>query len=258
MKKLGDSFGLDMVAVRLVDDAPIYSDKKLNSPKDAVDLLGREISKYDREVVCVINLSTNGVPINATIVSIGELDACVVHPRELLKAAYLCNAKGIILLHNHPSGSLEPSKQDVMVTDKLMQLCELSGISLFDHIIVGTKMDKYFSFHEKSVLPESRVLYSKDYMDLNWKEVTMVAEGTEQIHEEQKSSDNAKTAISDSVPFTDEEWILLSEGMTSLIKDVDDAMKLLPETGARDMLREQSMRYRELRYKVHSMVSRTS
>lgn len=254
MKRLGESFGLDMVSVRLVNDAPLYSDKKLSSPMDAVKLLGREIGKYDREVVCVINLSTKGVPINATIVSMGDLDTSIVHPRELLKSTFLCNARGIILLHNHPSGSLEPSKQDVMITDRLMQLCELSGISLFDHIIVGTNEDMYFSFHEKSILPESKVRFSMDYMDLNWRETAMVAESTEQIHEELEASDNAKTVVSDNVLFTDEEWILLSEGMTSLMKDVDEAMKLLPETSAHDMLRELSMRYRELRYKVRGMV----
>lgn len=254
MEKLKDSFGLDMVSVRLVKEAPLYSNRKILSPKDAVMLLGKEVSEYDREVVCVINLTTKGMPINATIVSIGELDGSIAHPRELLKSTFLCNAKGIILLHNHPSGSLEPSRQDVMITDRLMQLCSLSGISLFDHVIVGTNMDEYFSFREKSILPESSVAYTKDYMDLNWKEVAMVSENTGRNPEEE-APDSVRSAISDSKQFTAEELLLLSEGMTSLIRDVEEAAKLLPETSAHDMLRDLSMRYRELKTKVRRIWS---
>ncbi|MFM7976951.1 MAG: RadC family protein [Pirellula sp.] len=70
-------------------------------------------------------------------ISSGILDASLVHPREVFAHAILCNAASIILIHNHPSGDLVPSKQDLDVTNKLREVGNILGITVQDHIIVG-------------------------------------------------------------------------------------------------------------------------
>ena len=70
-------------------------------PTDVVELLGQNMCDLDREVVCVINLRTDGIPLNCNFVSMGAVDECMAHPREIYKSAILSNATSIILLHNH-------------------------------------------------------------------------------------------------------------------------------------------------------------
>lgn len=102
MKNQETPFQLDVVSIRLVKDAPIMSGHPIKHPEDAVALIGEHLCEMDREVVCVINLKTDGTPINCNIASIGAIDQTVVHPREILKSSILCNAAKIIMLHNHP------------------------------------------------------------------------------------------------------------------------------------------------------------
>lgn len=78
-------------------------------------------------------------------VSRGSLTASVVHPREVIKRALLCNAYGFALCHNHPSGNSTPSKEDIQVTKRIKEAGEIMGIKLIDHIIIG---DKYISLKE--------------------------------------------------------------------------------------------------------------
>ena len=94
-------YSLNVVAVRLVKDAPIMSGHPVKSPEDAVELIGKELCKLDREVVCILHLKADGKPISCTFASIGALDSSIAHPRELLKAAILSNASGMIIIHNH-------------------------------------------------------------------------------------------------------------------------------------------------------------
>ena len=141
-----EPFKLEVVSVRLVKDAPLFSDHQLTSPKDAVKVVGDFLCEMDREVLCVINLKSDGTPINCNIVSIGAVNQTLAEPRELFKASILSNAAQMLMMHNHPSGSLEPSRQDVMMTNRILDLSELIGIRLVDHIIVGNDCNRYFSF----------------------------------------------------------------------------------------------------------------
>ena len=168
MKK--NPFKIDMVSVRLVKDAPIYSEHSLDTPMDVVRLLGQEMCEFDREVVCVIHLNSKHKPINCTYVSVGALDQCFVTPREMLKAAILSNAKGIIMLHNHPSASLKPSKYDTEITDQMIQVCGMVGIELMDHIIVGGDNSEYFSFNDKRMIRYPERNYITDYRELKFAE----------------------------------------------------------------------------------------
>ena len=100
--------GLEIVQIRLIQDRIVYNEKPIHSPEDAVEILGNEIKDYDREVLCVLNLDTYGVVQNVNIVSMGTVNQTLICPREIFKSAILSNAHSIMLMHNHPSGSVEP------------------------------------------------------------------------------------------------------------------------------------------------------
>lgn len=164
-----ENFKLDKVSVRLVKDSPLLSDRKITQPEDAIFLLSEILKDCDREVLCVINLKSDGTPINCSIVSVGGLASSIAQPREILKSSILSNAASMILMHNHPSGSLVASQEDIVVTDRMAKLCNLVGIPLLDHVIVGNDGSRYFSFKEKDIVDFKKmepVAYSMDMIDL--------------------------------------------------------------------------------------------
>lgn len=171
-----EPFQLDVVSVRLVRSAPIFSDKRITNPKEAVSLVGELLCEMDREVVCVINLKADGTPINCNFASMGAIDQAIAEPRELFKSAILSNAATMILLHNHPSGTLEPSKEDTMMTDRLLKLSVLLGIPLIDHVIVGGDNSRYFSFKEKEMIDMPKINLTQNYHYLEFENRAMVAE----------------------------------------------------------------------------------
>lgn len=176
-------YGIDQVSVRLVKEAPLLSEEEISTPEDAIRVLGDTFKDYDREVVGVVHLRSDNVPINMTIISMGTLNQSLVHPREVLKAAFLSNAASILLFHNHPSGSLNPSKEDIALTGRMQQLCMLAGIPVIDHVILGNDQS-YFSFREKKILPMEQIQYSVDLNDINLKVAEKEAEnyGYEKPH----------------------------------------------------------------------------
>ena len=170
-------YSLDKVAIRMVKEPPLYSSTPVRSPDDAVRLVSEMLKGYDREVFCLVNFRNDMSPINMNIVSVGTLNASIAHPRDILKSPVLSNAASVMIFHNHPSGSLEPSKEDVQVTDKLQKLFSLVEIPLLDHIIIGTG-DRYYSFRENRTLPVSEQHYVTDASQLQFDAVpgVMVAE----------------------------------------------------------------------------------
>lgn len=164
---------LEVVSIRLVKDAPLLSDKPICNPTEAVELLGAHMCELDREVLCIINLKASGIPINCNFISIGAVDQTIAHPREIFKSCVLSNAASVLLLHNHPSGKLSPSKEDTMLTDRMLKLCDLIGIPLVDHIIVGGDNLSYFSFKEKELLNFDRVKYHVDYHNIEFPEIAV-------------------------------------------------------------------------------------
>ena len=162
-------FLLPMVSVRLVKDTPVISGVALKTPESAVQALAGMISDFDREAVCIVNLDAKLTPINGTFASIGSLSAALSEPRELIKAAVLSNAAGMIMMHNHPSGSVSPSREDIRITDRLVKIGSLIGIPLYDHIIVNPKDRTYFSFRSQKIMPENEYVLAKDYRDIDFK-----------------------------------------------------------------------------------------
>ena len=88
----------------------------------------------------------------------------------------MSNAANMILIHNHPSGNLQPSKEDISVTDRLIKLTGLVGITLLDHIIIGGNNIEYFSMREKKLMRHERECYEQDYNNLKFEGSVMVAE----------------------------------------------------------------------------------
>lgn len=89
------------------------------------------------EKFMIITLDTKLKPIGLHVITSGTLDASLVHPREVFRPALLCAASSILLVHNHPSGDLDPSQQDYEVTKRLRDCGQMLGIQVLDHIIVG-------------------------------------------------------------------------------------------------------------------------
>lgn len=151
-------FKLDRVSIRLVEEPPLLSQEPMIHPEAAIRVLQEFLKDMDREMFCIVNLQSNLCPINMSVVSVGSLNQSLVHPRELLKSVILSNAASMIMIHNHPSGKLEPSKDDIMVTERMQQIGSLIGIEVLDHIITGRGKD-YYSFKENKILsvPELEV-----------------------------------------------------------------------------------------------------
>ena len=126
----------------------------LSAPRDAARLAADILADADVERVIALHLNVKHRLIGVHVVSVGTLDASLVHPREVYKAAYLSNASGLILAHNHPSGDPTPSGEDRLLSDRLRQAGELLGVSLIDFIIVTDPAEgfRYHSFRESGVL----------------------------------------------------------------------------------------------------------
>jgi len=112
---------------------------KLNNSSDVYNLVKDELANSDREMLLSVMLTSKNQLIGVETVSIGSISATSMAPREVFKSAILANAVGIILCHNHPSGELTPSNEDIQVTKLLVEAGELLGIKVLDHIIVSNK-----------------------------------------------------------------------------------------------------------------------
>lgn len=156
------NYELDVVQVRLVKEAPWYSDSPVTSSEDVAKLMIKEFGDYDREVFCILNLATDGKIINANVVSVGTINATLISPREIFKSSILSNAASIIAVHNHPSGNVKPSKNDKLETQRLREAGKLLDIELLDHIIIGGRDGRYYSFREDKLLNTD---FRKQFLD---------------------------------------------------------------------------------------------
>jgi DNA repair protein RadC len=121
----------------------------ISSPADVDGLLRGRIANLDRETFVVVLLNTKNEVIECPTISVGTLSASLVHPREVFKPAIRASAASVVLAHNHPSGKVEPSREDREVTERLAGAAEIIGIEVLDHVILG---DGYFSMKEHGML----------------------------------------------------------------------------------------------------------
>ena len=157
---------LEQVAIRMVEQPPLYSKEPMNNPDAAIRVMNEFLSQMDRELFCIVNLQADLTPINMNIVSVGSLNEALINPREIFKSAILSNAHSMMLIHNHPSGNLTPSTSDIQTTARMQELGELIGISLVDHIITG-RNGNYYSFRDKGEFPDSRIRFSTRVEDID-------------------------------------------------------------------------------------------
>ena len=150
---------LDFVRIKLITEKRLYSEEELTSSQKVVQFISKELAECDREVLCILNCNAKCQVINMNVVSMGSLTETLVTGRELFKSAILSNARGVILIHNHPSGDCTPSKQDVLVTERLVACGELIGITVLNHIILGR--GTYLSMKEANMMPDGKKIYNE-------------------------------------------------------------------------------------------------
>lgn len=131
----------------------IHSDEgkfRISGPKDAFNIMFPKLRGLQKEKFIVLILNTKNEIIKEEVISIGSLNASIVHPREVFKPAIECSAASIILIHNHPSGDPSPSREDIMITEKLVEGGKILGIDVLDHVIVGEQ--KYVSLKDEGFI----------------------------------------------------------------------------------------------------------
>ncbi len=122
----------------------------ITCPNDALALLQPRMQLLDREHFVVVSLTTKNRVIAIETASIGSLNSSLVHPREIFKNAIRLSAAAVILAHNHPSGDPTPSREDLEITNRLVEAGKLIGIEVLDHLIIGS--GSFHSFKEEGLL----------------------------------------------------------------------------------------------------------
>lgn len=138
------------ISRRILSQQKWLSDRKITSPEDVAGIFIPLFRDEVKERFVVVSLNSANKIIGYDTISIGNLNSSVVHAREIFKSALEKNAASIILMHNHPSGNPDPSKEDIAITKKLVESGKIMDIPVFDHIIIAG--DTYTSFVEKRLI----------------------------------------------------------------------------------------------------------
>jgi DNA repair protein RadC len=141
-----------MYEIRIVKTKPMVVSEdgtKVTKPEDVFEML-KPIRDHNQEHFIAITLNGAGAVIQSRVITVGLLNHSLVHPRETFRGAILDNAASIIIAHNHPSGQLEPSSNDIAITQQMKESGAILGIQVIDHIIVGKT--GYLSFRERGLM----------------------------------------------------------------------------------------------------------
>ncbi len=136
------------ISRRVATQTPDYKSKELTDPEKVYRLMKNKLKDYQKEHFYIIALNSRNYSIAE--ISIGSLNASIVHPREVFAQAIKSKAASVIFVHNHPSGEPEPSENDLVLTKKLVESGKILGIEVTDHIII-TK-NNFFSFKNKGII----------------------------------------------------------------------------------------------------------
>lgn len=110
---------------------------KIKSPKDVADMMMAKMKDLTQEHFVALFLNSKNVVMKEEVIYKGTLNSSVIHPREVFNAAIRASSNAIIVVHNHPSGDVTPSKEDIATTIRLKECGHILGIDLLDHIIIG-------------------------------------------------------------------------------------------------------------------------
>lgn len=128
----------------------LYDRDVLSSPKIVVDFARVRLSGQADELFLCIYLNTKNEVIKYEIVQEGTIDQVVLYPRKVMESAIVNKASSLILVHNHPSGHVEPSDEDRILTDEIIASAKLFDLRVLDHIIIAKS--GYFSFRENNLI----------------------------------------------------------------------------------------------------------
>jgi DNA repair protein RadC len=135
---------------RVVSQKRDLFENSISSPADIAEYFIPLLRDELKEKFIVVCLSSSNKVIKYEIISVGNLNTSVVHPREVFKLAIENNSANIILVHNHPSGNIEPSSEDIKITKQLIEAGKLMGIEVFDHLIIAG--NNYSSFVDRKIM----------------------------------------------------------------------------------------------------------
>jgi DNA repair protein RadC len=124
-------------------------ERPIRTPQDLLPLVHHYAAARKEHFLTVL-LNTRHLPIGVELISVGSLNASIVHPREVYRPAILAAAASVILVHNHPSGDTAPSEDDLEITQRLVRVGEMTGIEVLDHVILGAGTP--FSFREAGLI----------------------------------------------------------------------------------------------------------
>ena len=122
---------------------------KLSTSQKVYDYMKNDFKNLKQEHFYALYLDSKKNLIEKKLLFIGTINKSIVHPREIFKYAYLLSASSIICVHNHPSGDVSPSKEDIILTNSLVDIGNIQGIKVVDHIIIGKD---YYSFFENGMI----------------------------------------------------------------------------------------------------------
>ena len=137
-------------AIRFVEEKAVYTSDTLQSARETKDLLRLRIGDKEREIFCVLYLNSQHHLIEVEELFQGTIDGAAVYPREVAKGCLRTNSAAVILGHNHPSGTTEPSSADKRITERITSALGLLDIRVLDHVIVSSS--GAFSFAESGLL----------------------------------------------------------------------------------------------------------
>lgn len=138
------------VARRLQSALTEIPDQIIRTSDDVARIYGPRLRDLKKEIFMVLLLASNQKMIKDAIISEGILNASVVTPREVFRLALLAMAGAVILVHNHPSGNIEPSREDIQLTKQMVDVGKAMNVPVLDHIIIAG--DSYTSFADKGLL----------------------------------------------------------------------------------------------------------
>lgn len=123
----------------------------INKPVEAVEIARSKLTDKRKEHFIALYLNVRNKVIYSEVVSLGTLDANLVHPREVFRPAIAKSAGRIITLHNHPSGEVDPSDDDIELSKRLKEAGKIIGISILDNIVFNSRGD-FYSFESNNIM----------------------------------------------------------------------------------------------------------
>ena len=151
---IGEAKAITIVAAlelgRRRQASPLFNKTRVQSSRELADFLKASLKDYSHEVFAVVFMNRANKINHFEVMSKGGLTQTIVDPRLIFKKAFEVDATSIILCHNHPSGSLRPSRQDEELTEKLRNAGKLIDIQVVDHLIVSD--EGYYSFADEGLM----------------------------------------------------------------------------------------------------------